>query len=152
MIENEKNHWSFKSPEYHTMTVFLRKCFFTLSIHKFISWKYVGIQQVEFNVATMHKLSVKMFISWNSWSMWVNLSFEEKKHRRKCAKYKNNERFLSWENNYLQSWDGWLYIGLGRVRFQGEVEVSFDSRIQCTWHIVVSPYFGHLCLVSDGFR
>lgn len=112
-----------------TMTVFLRKCFFTFSIHKFISWKYVGIQQVEFNVATMHKLSVKMFISWNSWSMWVNLSFEEKKHRRKCPKYKNNERFLSWENNYLQSWDGWLYIELGRVRFQGEVEVSFDSRI-----------------------
>ena len=39
-----------------------------------------------------------------------------------------------------------------RVRFQGEVEVSFDSRISCTWHIVFLPYFGHLCLVSDGFR
>ena len=49
------------------------------------------------------------------------------------------------------SWDGWLYMGPGRVRFQGEVEVSFDSRISCTWH-VVSPYFRHLCLVLDGFR
>ena len=54
--------------------------------------------------------------------------------------------------SHLISWDGWLYMGSGRVRFQGEVEVSFDSRISCTWHIVGSLYFGHLCLVLDGFR
>ena len=50
------------------------------------------------------------------------------------------------------SWDGWLYMGPGRVRFQGEVEVLYDSRISCTWHVVFAPYFRHLCLVLDGFR
>ena len=53
--------------------------------------------------------------------------------------------------SHFISWDGWLYMGPGRVRFQGEVEVSFNSRISCTWH-VVSPYLIHLCLVWDGFR
>ena len=43
-------------------------------------------------------------------------------------------------------------MGPGRVRFQGEVEVSFDSRISCTRHVVVSPYYRHLCLVLDGLR
>ena len=43
-------------------------------------------------------------------------------------------------------------MGPGRVRFQGEVEVLFDSCISCTLHVVVSPYFRHLCLVLDGFR
>ena len=41
-------------------------------------------------------------------------------------------------------WDGWLYMGPRKV--------SFDSCISCTWHVVVSPYFRHLCLVLDGFR
>ena len=40
--------------------------------------------------------------------------------------------------------------GPGRVRFSREVDALFDSRISCTWH-VISPWFRHLCLVSDGF-
>ena len=55
--------------------------------------------------------------------------------------------FISWLKN-----NGWWYKGPGRVRFWGEVDVLFDSRISCTWHVVVSPYFRHLYLVSDGFR
>ena len=54
--------------------------------------------------------------------------------------------------SHFISWDGLLYKGPGRVRFQGEAEVLFDSRMSCTWHVVVSPYFRHLCLVLDGFR
>ena len=54
--------------------------------------------------------------------------------------------------SHFISWDGWLYMGPGRIRFQGEVEVSFDSRISCTWRVVVSPYLRHFCLVLDGFR
>ena len=50
------------------------------------------------------------------------------------------------------SWDGWLYMGPGRVRFQGEVEVSFDSHISCTRRVIVLPYLRHLCLVLDGIR
>ena len=43
-------------------------------------------------------------------------------------------------------------MGPGRVRFQGEVEVLFDSCNLRTLYVVVSPYFRHLCLVLDGFR
>ena len=50
------------------------------------------------------------------------------------------------------SWDGWLYMGPGRVRFQGEVEVSFNPHISCTWRVIVFPYLRHLCLVLDGIR
>ena len=49
--------------------------------------------------------------------------------------------------SHFISWDGWLYMGPGRVRFQGEVEVSFDSRISCTWRVVVSPYLRHLFFI-----
>ena len=34
----------------------------------------------------------------------------------------------------------------------GEVDVLFDSRISCSSHVVVSPYFRHLYLVLDGLR
>ena len=50
------------------------------------------------------------------------------------------------------SWDGCLYMEPGRVRFQGEVEVSFDSLISCTWRVIFLPYLRHLCLVLDGIR
>ena len=40
----------------------------------------------------------------------------------------------------------------GRVRFLGEVDVLFDSRISSTCNVVISPYLRHLCLVLDGFR
>ena len=60
--------------------------------------------------------------------------------------------YVSVRSSHFISWDGWLYKGPGRVRFQWEVEVLFDSRISCTWHVFVSSYFRHLCLVLDGFR
>ena len=51
--------------------------------------------------------------------------------------------------SHFISWDGWLYMGPGRVRFQGEVEVSFNSRISFTWH-VVSPYYYIYSLFEMG--
>ena len=49
--------------------------------------------------------------------------------------------------SHFISCGGWLYMRPGRVRFQGEVEVSFDSRISCTWRVLVSPYLRHLFFI-----
>ena len=43
-------------------------------------------------------------------------------------------------------------MGPGRVRFQGEVEVSFDSRISCTRHVVVSPFLRWFTVVVEIFE
>ena len=44
-------------------------------------------------------------------------------------------------------------MGPGRVRFQGEVEVLFDSRISYTWHIVfILDIYALFQMVLDSLR